>query len=45
VDPVAALSLVLAHGGTGGLIAELAIAGAVLLVGALAWQASRRDGD
>jgi len=45
VDPLAALTPLLAHGGTYGLIAELAIGLAVLLVAGLAWQASRAEGD
>jgi hypothetical protein len=39
------VTLLLAHGGTAGLIVEIAIGLAVLLVGALAWQASRKEDD
>ena len=45
MDPLAALTLVVAHGGTAGLIAEIAIGLAVLLVAALAWQAARKEDD
>ena len=39
------MSLLLAHGGTAGLVAEIAIALAVLLVAGLAWQAARKEDD
>ena len=39
------MTLVLAHGGTAGLVAEIAIALAVLLVAGLAWQAARKEDD
>ncbi|HET7044704.1 MAG TPA: hypothetical protein VFI37_07635 [Gaiellaceae bacterium] len=45
MDSLAALTLVLAHGGTAGLIVEIAVGLAVLLVGGLAWQASRKEDD